>query len=63
MICPICKNKYGFVCGTCIDCGYNQHSNEFNWIKIDNNILKSILSHDEELYNQIIEQYEQQMKN
>lgn len=23
MECPICKNKLGFNCGTCIECGYN----------------------------------------
>jgi hypothetical protein len=32
--CPHCQNKMGFVCGMCIDCGYNYLMNEFNFIKV-----------------------------
>ena len=44
MECPICKNKYGFVCGTCIDCGYNHIDHEFEFIKVSTEVLKHIVS-------------------
>ena len=34
MECPICKNRIGFNCGTCIECGYNYLSNKFDFIKV-----------------------------
>lgn len=43
MICPICKNKMGFVCGTCIDCGYNQYTNEFERIEVSVKVLEALL--------------------
>ena len=44
MECPICKNKYGFVCGTCIDCGYNSIDNEFEFIEIRTELLRQLVS-------------------
>jgi hypothetical protein len=32
--CPHCLNIMGFVCGTCIECGFNHLSNKFDWIKV-----------------------------
>lgn len=44
MECPICKNKIGFVCGTCIDCGYNQLDHTYHFIEVSTEILKQIVS-------------------
>lgn len=43
MICPICKNTMGFVCGMCINCGYNQHTNEFEKIEVNVKVLEALL--------------------
>lgn len=34
MICPLCKNTQGFVCGTCNDCGFNHLTQEFTFIEV-----------------------------
>ena len=34
VIVPHCGNKAGFVCGTCIRCGFNNISNYFTWIQV-----------------------------
>lgn len=46
MQCPVCKNKVGFNCGTCIDCGYNYLNHEFTFINVSVNDLRNILSPD-----------------
>jgi len=33
-VCPICKNKCGFVCGMCIECGWNYLSSGFDKIEV-----------------------------
>ena len=40
MKCPICKNKYGFVCSTCCECGYNYSENKYHTIQVDVDVLK-----------------------
>lgn len=42
--CPICKNTMGFVCGTCIDCGYNQIDHTFHFIEVSTEVLEQIVS-------------------
>jgi hypothetical protein len=32
--CPHCQNKFGFVFGTCIECGFNHITNEFKWVRV-----------------------------
>lgn len=34
MECPNCKNTQGFAFGTCIKCGFNHISEEFEWIRV-----------------------------
>lgn len=43
MTCPICKNTMGFVCGRCIECGYNYLTDEFEQIKVDVKLLEELL--------------------
>lgn len=43
MECPICKNKIGFNCGTCIECGYNYLKHDFEFIKVNVDILENIV--------------------
>lgn len=33
-MCPNCQNKQGFVCGTCIECGFNHSDGKFHWIRV-----------------------------
>ena len=33
-VCPVCKNKCGFVFGMCIECGWNYLTNEFDKIEV-----------------------------
>lgn len=33
-VCPNCQNKIGFVFGTCIECGFNNLTNKFVWVKV-----------------------------
>jgi hypothetical protein len=40
MECPACKNKVGFVFGTCIHCGYNHYDNSYRWIEVDMEVLE-----------------------
>ena len=46
MECPICKNRIGFNCGTCIECVYNYLSNKFDFIKVYVSDLEKYLSED-----------------
>ena len=34
MECLICKNKIGFVYGTCNNCGYNQLDHKYHTIEV-----------------------------
>lgn len=43
MECPICKNKIGFNCGTCIECGYNYLSNNFEFIEVSVKVLAQLI--------------------
>lgn len=56
MECPICKNKQGFACGTCIDCGYNHISNTYEFIEVRTDTLKQIVS--PEVYNWLVAEHE-----
>ncbi len=33
-ICHHCKNEIGFVCGTCLECGFNYIEKKFSFIKV-----------------------------
>ena len=46
MECPMCKNTIGFKCGTCIECGYNYLKHDFDFIKVDVDILENFISED-----------------
>ena len=46
MNCPICKNEYGFSCGTCIDCGFNYIDKTFHKIEVSTEVLKRLLPKD-----------------
>lgn len=61
MSCPICKNTKGFVCGTCIDCGFNSIDNEFQFIEVNTKILSHYLP--SELLDRLIEEHYNQKKN
>ena len=56
MICPICKNTMGFVSGTCIDCGYNQYTNEFERIEVSVKVLETLLPIETVWY--LVDEYE-----
>jgi hypothetical protein len=43
MECPACKNKVGFVFGTCIRCGYNHLDNKYVRIEVDMEVLERYL--------------------
>ena len=43
MKCPVCKNKYGFVCSTCCKCGYNYSKNKYHTIEVDADVLERIV--------------------
>ena len=43
MECPMCKNTIGFNCGTCIECGYNYLKHDFEFIKVNVDILENIV--------------------
>ena len=43
MKCPICDNMIGFHFGTCVNCGYNYIDHEYKYIKVDTEILKSLV--------------------
>lgn len=43
MECPMCKNTIGFNCGTCIECGYNYLKHDFEFIKVNVDILENII--------------------
>ncbi len=55
MECPICKNRIGFNCGTCIDCGYNFSDDSFKFIRVDTEILQYIIS--PHILNELIDEH------
>lgn len=55
MTCPICKNTMGFVCGTCIECGYNSIDHEFHTIQVNVRELKMLLP--DEIIDWLIEDH------
>ena len=56
MKCPVCENKQGFSCGTCIDCGYNYIDNTFHFIKIATDLLKLYVS--KNIFNDLVSIHE-----
>jgi predicted ATP-dependent serine protease len=34
MTCDHCGNIHGFVCGMCVDCGWNNNTNQFDKIEM-----------------------------
>ena len=58
--CPKCGNRMGFAFGRCSGCGFNYLSEQFETIKIDTKLLKSIIP--EDLYWQIIFDYEDRVE-
>ena len=56
MECPICKNRIGFNCGTCIECGYNYLSNKFDFIKVYVSDLEKYLP--EDICNLLVDEHE-----
>lgn len=56
MECPICKNRIGFVCGTCIECGYNHIDHEYGFITVSTIILKNLVSPD--MFEYLVEEHE-----
>lgn len=46
MECPMCKNTIGFNCGTCIECGYNHLKHDFDFIKVNVDILENFIPED-----------------
>ena len=44
MECPICKNKTGFVFGTCLECGYNNIDKKFTRIEVDVEVLEKYIN-------------------
>ena len=61
MECPICKNKRGFVFGTCSECGYNYLDNTYYSIEVSTEILEQLVS--PETFNFLVEQHERFMRN
>ena len=55
MECPICKNKLGFNCGTCIECGYNYLNGKFEHIRVYVDDLKNIVPLD--ILEELIEEH------
>ena len=42
--CPVCKNKIGFVFGTCCNCGFNSETNQFKNIRVPVELLEYLIS-------------------
>lgn len=55
MECPICKNKLGFNCGTCIECGYNYLNGKFEHIRVYVDDLTNIVPLD--ILEELIEEH------
>ena len=55
MKCPVCGNTMGFAFGTCIDCGFNHITNEFQSIRVDTEILKNLVS--EETFDWLVAEH------
>ena len=60
MECPICKNKIGFVFGTCIECGYNHDDHTYHTIEVSTEILKQVVS--PEMFRYFVCKHEEQKK-
>lgn len=60
MECPICKNRMGFVCGTCIECGYNHDDHTYHFIEVSTEILEQIIS--PEMFWYLIAEHEESKK-
>lgn len=60
MECPICKNKIGFVFGTCVECGYNHIDYTYHTIKVNTRVLKTLLS--EETFYWLIDEHEKRVR-
>lgn len=56
MNCPICKNKMGFACGRCVECGFNYITGEFEVIKVNVKLLKTLLPQD--IVYELIDEHE-----
>ena len=56
MKCPICKNTMGFVCGTCIRCGYDQLDHKFKYIEVSVDVLEALLP--EHVVDRLIDEHE-----
>lgn len=59
-VCPKCGNALGFVCGTCIDCGWDRLKNEYAFIRIWAGDLKTIAHKFPDLVGRIIDQHDQE---
>lgn len=56
MECSICKNKRGFVFGTCIECGYNYLDNTYHTIEVNTEALKCFVPPD--VFDYFVKQHE-----
>ena len=56
MECSICKNKCGFIFGTCCKCGYNYLDNTYHFIEVNTETLEQIVSPD--VFYYLVEQHE-----
>ena len=56
MECPICKNRIGFICGTCIECGYNHYDHTYNFITVRTEILEQIIP--PEIFDYLVSEHE-----
>ena len=61
MECPMCKNKVGFVFGTCLKCGYNNIDKKFTSIEVDTEVLERYLP--PYVFYSLLERHEQRYKN
>ena len=61
MECPKCKNKTGFVFGTCIKCGYNNIDKEYARIEVDLEVLERYLP--PYVLSCLVERHEQRYKD
>lgn len=60
MECLICKNTKGFVCGTCINCGYNYLDHTYHIIEVSTEILSRVVS--PEVFNYLVSEHESHKK-
>lgn len=57
MECPICLNRIGFACGTCIECGFNHLDNTFHRIEVDTEVLKHLVT--PEVFAKLVYEHEE----